>query len=370
MENSTEIENDTKNLISTALKADWSKFHQLLQELPAGYQLPSCLKLLNTVDNLLNQESDIAESTAIERYLVGGIQDNQTQAAYAFNTELLGQMNGYASFKKILRSDPKGFAKLMRVIPKVGTVDGWHYLQFVDTYQQWFNDNGYKQCVLFPITRLLSMKRPDHFIPLNEETSPLLCSSLGIKPLKKQDFKRYWDDVIERIHKTEWFKMFQPMDPSQIPFHRSRVALLERLAVVPITSVQLEELESEQQPSISNNEIAEPIEQPNDPTLVQNSQPIENTANRSSATSENKNPFIRDEIPTVTTRQVKQPKKMTINKLQTAKGNLNAATKLMSQYYFANKEKFVKVNIKKHRTNIIDRIVEGESVEEIFDGFL
>ncbi|PCI64878.1 MAG: hypothetical protein COB38_12215 [Gammaproteobacteria bacterium] len=61
---------------------------------------------------------------------------------------------------------------------------------------------------------------------------------------------------------------------------------------------------------------------------------------------------------------------MTIAKLQTAKGNKNAATKLMSEYYFANREKFAKINIKKHREVIIERLIVGESVEDIFEQFL
>ena len=61
---------------------------------------------------------------------------------------------------------------------------------------------------------------------------------------------------------------------------------------------------------------------------------------------------------------------MTITQRKTAKVNQNAATKLMSQYYFANKGTFAKVDIKKHRESIVKQLIDGDSVEKIFDALL
>jgi len=232
----------TAALINQCLNADWNEYNRYLQDLSSGYQLPNCLKLLQETDRLLNQQTDLLDSSATERMLIVGMTDSSTDRQYSFDIQILGGLNGFASFKKLVKKDPQGLNRLMKIIPKTGTVDGWHYLQFVDAFQQWFVDNGHKQSYLYPATRLLTMKRPDQFIPLNEETNSIICEVLAIKTLKKQDFKRYWDEVITRIHQTEWFKMFRPMDESQLPFHRVRVALLERMMIVPIDINVMEEV--------------------------------------------------------------------------------------------------------------------------------
>jgi len=350
----------TVTLIKQCFNADWNKYNQYLQDLSNGYQLPNCLKLLQEADRLLNQQTDLLESSVAERMLLAGMVDASTNKQYSFDIQVLGGLTGFASFKKVVKNDPQGLNRLMKIIPKTGTVDGWHYLQFVDAFQQWFRDNGHKQTYLYPATRLLTMKRPDQFIPLNEETNPIICDALEIKALKKQDFKRYWDEVIIRIHTTDWFNTFQPMDESQLPFHRVRVALLERVMITPLEIHVHEKLTSSDQNADLDSDVAE---------LVSNTQ-----TDTASVTKTNRNhktnPFVRDETSTEPKVKAQQPKKMTIAKLQTAKGNKNAATKLMSQYYFANREKFVKINIKKHREVIIERLIEGESVEDIFISFM
>jgi len=336
--------------ISQCLDFSWAQYNLQLQSLPKRYQLSASLKLLAEADRLLNQQADLLNSSVTERMLLAGYADLSTQKDYNFDIQNLGGVSGFASFKKLIKSDRTGLNKLMKIIPNTGVVDGWHYLQFIDTYQQWFTDNGYKQAYLLPVTRLLAMKRPDQFIPLNDETCPIICNAFTIKPLKKQDFKRYWDQIISRIHQTEWFKIFQPMDPSQLPFHRGRVAFFERMAIVPVEIIDNADFTTSNESDIQNNE---PQVEPTD------------------IKSDNKtNSFIREDISKQPKIKTQQPKKMTIAKLQTVKGNKNSATKLMSQYYFANRDRFAKINIKKHRDTIIERLIQGESVEDIFTSFL
>jgi len=309
-------------------------YQQQLQNLSVDFQLPACCKLLHITTELFNGETDLTKSTVAERFLIGGIDDIQTHKTYAFNKQLLGGLDGYASFKKILKSDPQGFADLMKVLPSVGPVDAWHYLQFIDNYKSWFLNNGYKQCRLYPATRLLSMKRPDIFVPLTEETMTVLCTSLSIKPLKNQDFMGYWDKIVQTIHKMKWFIQAPTEITSELTLDRVRVALLERLLIDP-PPIEEFVIEQESELNTSDNEVE--------------------------ITS-----LIKEATSAVVRKPVKQPKKMTIAKRQTVKGNRNAATKLMSQYYFANKQTYSKIDIKKYREKIIEQLIEGGSVEEIF----
>lgn len=328
-----------------------------MQSLHQGYQLSNSFKLLSAVDHLLGPDIDLAQSDDVERFLIAGISDKQTQKRFAFDTQLLGAMNGYASFKKIVKNDPLGLAKLMKIIPHSGPVDGWHFMQFVDAYKDWFVQNGFKQCVLYPATRLLAMKRPDQFIPINETTAPLICEAFSIKVLKKQEFQRYWDELIKTIQKTQWHQMFQPMEAVQIPFHRARVALLERLVVAPLAPDAIE---------LKNTAKDTPVEKESE--LTNDSTTTAKSPSSPVQTIRDKDAILDKTLASSITK--KQPKKMTINQRQSAKVNQNAATKLMSQYYFANKDKFAKVDVKKHRESIVAQLVGGESVEAVFEALL
>ena len=339
--------------LSNVLSASWEDYYQQLNQLSAGYQVSACLKLLNDADQLLNQGRALSESTPSERNLIAGLKDATLEKTLAYDHQLLGDMQGFGSFKKIVKSDPAGLEKLMRVIPTNGPIDGWHFMQFVDTYQQWFECNGFKQSQLFPATRLLAMKRPDQFVSISEETLQLFTDALKVKRFKKGEFQRYWDDIIVPLQKSAWFNAVQPMDPAQIPFHRVRFALLERMVATPLNESELRTVTISREAALLDS-------------LNQELTPESVNTSKLSDTPQ----FIKEERTVKVKKPVKQPKKLTIAKRQSAKVNQNAATKLMSQYYFANKEKFSKVDMGKYRAEIIQRLVDGESVEAVFESYL
>lgn len=335
-------------LIQKALESNWQEYYQLLIQLPEEYFLSASLQLLNTADQLLNQEFDFSSANLMQRNLVAGIKDNQVFSHYQIDHLLLGDMQNFASYKKLIKNAPEALDKLFRIIPTRGPIDGWHYMQFIDSYQQLFFEQGFKQPHLFPATRLLSMKRPDQFIPLTQSSCHSLCQHFSIKTLKNQEFQRYWDDLITPIQKTSWY-LEEQVSAEQTPIYRSRVALLEKLLLTP------EPLDIPEKPIEQNEvqakavEIVRPI--PKDDSNFQFS------SNRE----------VPDKQPRVAKKVTTQPKKMTISKRQSAKVNKNAATKLMSQYYFANKDKLSKLDIKASREIIIAKLIEGESVEKAFE---
>ena len=383
-----------KSLIDNKLNISWELYLQAINQLPANYKIAPSLKLLNLADGLMNQlNSGVLESTPQERNLLGGISDNKTVKEYQLDTELLGGMSSFAAFKKILKNDPAGVQKLLKIIPANGRIDGWHYMQFTDGYRQLFETNGTKQAPLFPATRLLAMKRPDQFVCISPDTDLGFYQAFATKPLKKQDFTRYWDDIILTIQKTAWFKQDLPMDPSQLAIYRARVCLLERILNQPDISYQAE-LEDENEAVVSNQfaeqsteSIAEAQSNNQHQDLLNVSeQPLnkglENnqvTAGRSSIGNINyqsdekiisKNGIDIGENSAKIYQTAKQPKKLKIAQRKSAKVNKAAATKLMSQYYFANKAKFAKVDMGAKREQIIEMLCDGQSVEDAFEALI
>lgn len=350
IQDDSSVEENLKQRLNNAIKTSWLDYYQTINELPMGYEIAPCLKLLHIADELLNQRQDFSESSVIERYLVGGVKDNQVENIYPFETQLLGDMQGFASFKKLIKKDPEGLDKLLKIIPSNGPIDGWHYMQFVDGFKQLFSDNDCKQAYVFPLTRLMSMKRPDQFVALNQASATLFCQALSISPLKNQDFQRYWDDIILPIQQSFWYKTDQPMDASQLAIYRARFALLERIICTPI-------------------EIAEVIiTKVSSATL--SSADAEPAFSTDAMTPAGVNNIATEAPPVPIRRKVSQPTKMTIAKRKSAKVNKNAATKLMSRYYFANKEKFGSIDMSVYREHIIDKLLAGESVEEAFSEIL
>jgi len=340
------------SLIQTAINSSWLDYYQLLSRLPPSFGLAPSLKLLNIADQLMNQSSaeeanDLTDSSLAERYLIGGIEDSQTAKQFSLNPQLLGSMQGFASFKKVLKSDPQGLAKLVKIIPAYGRIDGWHFTQFIDAYQSLFADNGFKQTHLFPATRLLSMKRPDQFVAISAESVEFVCHAFEVKILKKQDFQRYWDDIIVPLQKAPWFTSEQPEENNQAPIFRARMALFERFICQPSEDHLLSD-------TVDRAASDRPSEES-----------IDSSSANMNAPSYSPEPTTKPVI-----KKVSQPKKMTIEKKKSAKVNKNAATKLMSQYYFANREKFAKVNMGDKRDKIIARLIDGESVEEAFNQVL
>ncbi|MGX5201859.1 hypothetical protein [Aliikangiella sp. IMCC44632] len=362
-EETSESSSCTKiNQVQSLLGADWNEYLSAIELLADSYQVNECLKLLNQADIILNQDKDVATSSETERLLIGGIADKAAQKAYPFVFTMLGDMTGLTSFKKVLKKDPAGLSKLLKIIPKTGPIDGWHFMQFSDSYKEWLNNNGIKQALLYPATRLLSMKRPDIFVSLNDESSPYICQALGIKPLKKNDLQAYWDTVLNKIHQAKWFKIDQPMQPEQIPFYRGRVALLERFAVAPAASTLVEQALNST--SVAAETADGSIDHAHQTTA--NNSPLTNPQD---AVSNLGYTSPLKEVSPPKKAAAKQPKKLKIAKLKTEKGSIAAATKLMSQYYFANKAQFAKVDVKKHRDEIIERIAAGEAADEVFNSY-
>jgi len=58
-------------------------------------------------------------------------------------------------------------------------------------------------------SRLLSMKRPDLFVCINNKNKKGICQDLGVAP-STLDFDKYWTHIIEPITQAEWWNAQRP----------------------------------------------------------------------------------------------------------------------------------------------------------------
>ncbi len=125
---------------------------------------------------------------------------------YNFDVEWFSSTKSAKGFHLMLGDLPALFDDALAHIPLEGEVTEADYQEFVVKYLLAFNESNEKP-TLAPATRLLAMRRPDVFTPINNTRLDALCSALAITKLNNRDFARYWQDIVQTINNMSWFKM-------------------------------------------------------------------------------------------------------------------------------------------------------------------
>ncbi len=127
-------------------------------------------------------------------------------SSYNFDVEWFSSTKSAKAFHQMLADLPALFDEALAHIPLEGEVTEADYQEFVVKYLKAFTDSNEKP-TLAPATRLLAMRRPDVFTPINNTRLDALCSALAITKLNNRDFERYWQDIVQAVHGMSWFKM-------------------------------------------------------------------------------------------------------------------------------------------------------------------
>lgn len=129
-------------------------------------------------------------------------------------------------FKTRINEDYFDISDSLECIPLIGKVTKKDYMNYVQYFQE---HSGYGYGIS-TISRLLTMKRPDVFFCVTGENKNPLYEDFGIaKDIKSHEYERYWDEIIQRIHKSEWFNIKQPSDVVEKNLWDKRVAMLDAI---------------------------------------------------------------------------------------------------------------------------------------------
>ena len=107
-------------------------------------------------------------------------------------------------------------------IPLDRKVSKRDYENFVINFQNAFPDGGSGVAIA---SRLLAMKRPDHFVCLDKQNRSRLCEDFGIS--KTVSFTTYWDEIIERLNDSVWATSDRPNDINEVKAWSGRVAMVD-----------------------------------------------------------------------------------------------------------------------------------------------
>lgn len=181
------------------------------------------LELLNKAQEYF-RNSSFSNMTDVKRRQISGITSRD-----ADNPELdwmyFGNMVS-PRFKTRVSEDYIDISEALDCIPQNGIVSKNDYMNYIKYFKE---HSGYGYGVI-TISRLLAMKRPDVFFCITGGNKKYLYKDFGIKKdIKSNEYERYWDEIIQRIHKSEWYNTKEPIDIIEKELWSKRVAMLDTI---------------------------------------------------------------------------------------------------------------------------------------------
>lgn len=140
------------------------------------------------------------------------------------STGYFGRMVGAGYFKNLTAEGPKNVSRFLNAIPLIGLVtleDARSFLRGVT------NLGGVG---IGAATRLLSMKRPDLFLPANNANQEKILTIFG----RRADTVEKYLGIINEVWSYPWFAATEPDDATDHRIWRARVALLDAILYEPI----------------------------------------------------------------------------------------------------------------------------------------
>src|SRR3989304_817145 len=147
---------------------------------------------------------------------------------------LFGSMWGAARFKNIVLEKPDLIGKELNKIPLAGEIT---QQTIKNDFQEMFKFKGIN---IATATRLLCMKRPDYFIPVNGANKKLIKKIFGYAPTDGESYMKLQNTIIG----FPWFQEQEPLgNKDEIRVWRNRGALLGACRNLRLQKAILEETE-------------------------------------------------------------------------------------------------------------------------------
>ncbi|MDN5064814.1 phospholipase D family protein [Aliarcobacter lanthieri] len=207
---------------SKIIMLDWNSFFKKVKnDKKKSFKIR--LELLDKTQEYF-RNSSFANMTDMERRQISGITSKDTN-----NPELdwmyFGNMVS-PRFKTRIRKDYIYISKALDYIPLNGIVSKNDYMNCIEYFKK---KVGYGYGVI-TISRLLAMKRPDVFFCITGGNKKYLYEDFGLaKDIKSHEYERYWDEIIQRIHMSEWYDSKEPRDDIEKDLWNKRAAMLDTI---------------------------------------------------------------------------------------------------------------------------------------------
>lgn len=207
------------------LNLDWPEFYQRMQAEP-GNRFQDRLVLLEQTSSIFAANSSLNTMSLDERKRICG-----TAVEGTIKWRLFGSMAGSVVLKKRIGDNDIVLSRALDLIPASGPVTKNHFDNYVSALRQTFvYRSGFQGLAV--ATRLLCIKRPDHFVCVDGKNKKGLAKALGLAPGKLR-IDSYWDAVIEPILESPWYRSQSPTNSTELAAWQARVAMVDALFYKP-----------------------------------------------------------------------------------------------------------------------------------------
>ncbi|GEP59661.1 phospholipase D family protein [Reyranella soli] len=211
------------------LNMDWSGYQTAIQGAPNARTIPTRLGILRQTRTLLDGKA-FSELDTIERRAIAGMVDEEQAGVVPslarLDWKLFGSMLGAGELQKRINANNPHISTALEHIPPQGEVTKDQFDLYCEEFQRAFQD-AERQPRVASITRLPALKRPDYFVCVNDENRKGFGHDIGFPPSTLR-IDRYWNEVVEPLIQTSWWRMARPPGPSGRLWD-GRVAMLDVL---------------------------------------------------------------------------------------------------------------------------------------------
>jgi hypothetical protein len=205
------------------LRQTWGHYVKRVRKDPL---LPQRLLVLEQVQRWLGEYGSFqALPEGVKKRVAGFVKPQGSEPDW----RLFGSMKGAGRFMNIINSNHPGISTALDYIPQDGLVVEADFDRFASTFVSAFGDDGGDG--IATATRLLAMKRPDHFVCVDSKNRKQLCADFGIP--QNIGLAEYWASVCERIQGAAWWGITVPAEKNEHALWRSRAALLDSVYYDP-----------------------------------------------------------------------------------------------------------------------------------------
>lgn len=215
----------SKPIYSTRIVSmDWQTYIKRVMD-DKEHGVNDRIKVLDIANDLFSKYNHFHEIPIHERKFIAGVY-NDSEIEGSENWGYFGSMVGNGMFKKAINNNDKNLSKALDHIPLKGQITKSNYEGFMDFYSRSFSGNP-----LATATRLLTMKRPDTFYCLTSLNQRSFCEDFDLT-YSHIKCENYWDNVIERIFDSQWWRNPEPKNKTEEKVSLGRAAFLDSIYYV------------------------------------------------------------------------------------------------------------------------------------------
>jgi hypothetical protein len=205
------------------INMSWEEyFRRVIKE--KGRPLEQRIKVLKIINELFEKNQHFNLMSNDERKTIAGTLGTKDGVDWGW----FGSMKGSWRFQEKINSNDENISLALDQIPLKGNITKTDYIAFLEHFKKAFPTGNW----IATSSRLLTMKRPDVFVCLDNKNRSALCQEFDIKT-SGITYERYWDEIIERIFDSNWWRSSKPQSKTEIEVWEGRSAFLDALYYKP-----------------------------------------------------------------------------------------------------------------------------------------